>query len=243
MEFSPIKLSDGTELLAPMRVPADTSKGVGQVGYQVFLQDKTSGIKLHMEAVNRASKLFFTECYTVLHPFGGLGMAAQCMEKTLKRELTHEFWERDQECINALRTLYPHSEVLHTHDSFVRLKAAVPESLQGYDVLFLDPTAMTVKKDGLWPIWRKIAQADITYTWFVDSAISKWWLHTKTYSEFFGTPITDINTYFRAYDDLLRQQGLQILDLCREGTVVYGVVSAIQASPEPLEILDLRSAQ
>ena len=242
MDFATVKLRDGTELRAPMRVPVSCGKGVGQVGYQVFLQEKTSGIQLHMEAVNRATKLFFEDVETVLHPFGGLGMAAQCMEVTLGRSLAHEFWERDAECCKALRELYPKSEIARVTDSFELILAKAPQAIQGYDVVYLDPTAMTAKKEHLWDVYKKLADVSTTYIWFVDSAISKWWLHTKTYTEFFGEQVAGMDTYFKAYDTKLRTLGLQIIDLCREGTVVYGVVSALQATPEyPLPIVDLRA--
>lgn len=244
MDFQNFKLRDGTELRAPMRVPADASKGVGQVGYQVFLQDNVKGILLHMEAINRATKMFFKDCHDVLHPFGGLGMAAQCMDKTANKQFDHSFWERDEECCKALKQLYPESGVFQVKDSFQWLINNGPGFYDQYDIVYLDPTAMTCKKEHLWGIYNTIAQSKVKYIWFVDSAISKIWLHTKTYSEFFGNPVFDIRTYFIEYNQKLREYGLEIADLTREGTVVYGVVQkkGILAELTP-EIIDLREVK
>jgi hypothetical protein len=241
MEFTKLKLRDGTELDVPMKVPADTSKGVGQVGYQIFLQDKTDGIKLHMEAVNRASKMFFKDVRSVFHPFGGLGMAAQCMERTLGRQLLHEFWERDLECVKALKELYPGSAVYTCHDSFRVLPNKEAGFFGKYDLVFLDPTAMTCKKEYLWEIYDVLSNDEVQNIWFVDSAISKIWLHLETYSKFFDARVESIGDYFREYDRLLQQIGYKIVDLCREGTVVYGVVQvAKKGEIETPPIIDLR---
>lgn len=243
MDFKEFTLRDGTELRAPMAVPPDTSRGVGQVGYQIFLQDSVKGIMLHMEAINRATKLFFkdNDCLDVLHPFGGLGMAAQCMDKTAKKEFVHSFWERDAECCKALQHLYPESGVFSVKDSFQWLHRNNAGFFDQFDIVYLDPTAMTCKKEHLWAIYNTLAQSKVKYIWFVDSAISKIWLHTKTYSEFFGNPVSNIDMYFIEYNSKLRELGLEILDLTREGTVVYGVVGkkGIFPSPTPL-IVDLR---
>lgn len=243
MEFRKFRLRDGTELSAPMKIPMKEGKGVGQVGYQVFLQENVGGIMLHMEAVNRASKMFFKDVETVLHPFGGLGMAAQCMEKTLGRKLSHSFWERDENCCDALRVLYPNAEVFHVVDSFRVMRNSGVPPLKGYDVVFLDPTAMTCKKEDLWDIYAMLAEAEVPNIWFVDSAISKIWLHLKTYSEFFGEEVKNINDYFRAYNNKLGLMGLEIKDLCREGTVVYGVVGEYsEGGADVPDIIDLRQA-
>lgn len=241
MDLHSFKLRDGTMLTAPLKVPVGEGKGVGQVGYQVFLQDDVKNIVLHMEAINRASKLYFKDLHSVLHPFGGLGMAAQCMEQTLGQKFNHTFWERDTYCVEALQKLYPTCQVSKVGDSF-KLLASMPKgSFDQYDLVYIDPTAMTCKKEGLWDVWAAMERDKVPYMWFVDSAISKIWLHTKTYTEFFGEAVLNIDDYFAAYDRKLRSMGLQILDLCREGTVVYGIVSACQASPEyPLPIHDLR---
>jgi len=240
MRLQKFHLADSTELAAPMGVPISSTSGVGQNGYQVFLQDNVRGIILHMEAVNRATKMFFKDVYHVLHPFGGLGMAAQCMDKTIKDDLNHEFWERDQNCCDALKILYPKSPVYQVNDSFALL--AEPRSdFRHYGLVFIDPTAMTCKKEKLWDVWKNMANNEVQNLWFVDSAISKIWLHTRTYSEFYEDSVYNIQDYFRCYNDKLNKLGLKIVDLCREGTVVYGVVKPVSA-PQPvnLAIHDLR---
>lgn len=245
MEYTKLVLKDKTELKAPMQVPMTAEgKGVGQVGYQVFLQDMDMGakdIRLHMEAINRASKMFFSEVISVLHPFGGLAMAAQCMDATLGRRLVHEFWERDPDCVAALRGLRPTSVVCQVTDSFTTLLRTNKGDFVHYDLVFLDPTAMTAKKEGLWGVWTRLAEDQVENVWFVDSAISKVWLHLKTYSEFFGEPVANIQDYFRGYARMLGQRGYTIVDLCREGTVVYGTVKRSQPGVVGnLAITDLR---
>ena len=251
MDFQTITLRDGTQLEAPMRVPmTGNAKGVGQVGYQVFLQENTKGILLHMEAINRATKMFFSNVDSVLHPFGGLGMAAQCMDRTLGKELHHAFWERDKDCCDALKEMFngegkPAVYVAHTRDSFADLAAIKSRFFDQYDLIYIDPTAMTVKKELLWDVWANLSASTCPNFWFVDSAMSKIWLHTKTYSEFFGSPVADINDYFRLYNARLWTMGLKIVDLCREGTVVYATVqrkSRSDGDGQPITpcIIDLR---
>jgi hypothetical protein len=95
-------------------------------------------------------------------------------------------------------------------------------------------------------VWKRLADAGTPNIWFVDSAISKIWLHTKTYTEFFAHPVTDIKSYFEAYNLRLVELGLCIQDLCREGTVVYGTVqpydSGVSDKLITPEIVDLRAA-
>lgn len=215
-----------------------SNKSVGQVGYQVFLQQDTKNIRLHMEAINRVcTKFDMSEIYNVLHPFGGLGMAAQCMDRTLKRSLIHAFWERDPNCAKYLAENYGNvGNVLQVNDSF---KSLLEHDLRPYGFVFLDPTAMTVKKEGLWDCWRHLARSEVKYVWFVDSAISKIWLHLKTYSDFFGGEVTSIREYFYQYHLRLSSLGYGIVDLSREGTVVYGLAQFGAKNPTP-EIEDLR---
>lgn len=240
MNFETFKLRDGTELSAPMHIPMDVGMGVGQAGYQVFLQEHTKNIHLHMEAISLASKLSFKDVKRVLHPFGGLGMAAQCMNKTLGGEITHDFWERDKNCCIALRELFPNALVMEVRDSFKQLIYLPASMLEKYDLVLLDPTAMTAKKENLWPVWEKLASSGIRHVWFVDSAISKIWLHTQTYTAFFSGKVENIHDYFDQYDARLKKLGYGIRHLCREGTVVYGCVQMGYSSNYPLAIEDLR---
>lgn len=163
------------------------------------------------------------------------------MERTRNRKFKHEFWERDPDCCEALKELYPGSTVSLVGDSFALLQNLPVHKLFEYDLVFLDPTAMTAKKEGLWEIWKKLAEADVQNMWFVDSAISKIWLHTATYSRFFDEDVKDIGDYFNAYNRKLQALGLELCDLCREGTVVYGVVrpnrDEMDSAPQ---IVDLR---
>jgi hypothetical protein len=97
--------------------------------------------------------------------------------------------------------------------------------LENYDCLHLDITAMTCKMPRLWEVYKKATTAGMPLIWFVDSAISKYWLHKKTYTDFYGVPINDMRDYFIAYNDRLRKMGYHIDCLYREGTVCYGMIT------------------
>jgi len=207
---------NGITVEVPIGLPTN---GNVKDGYQVFLQEETDKlIRQHVEALTYLPKYVWREWSRILHPFAGLGVTAQVLDKGTGRQLTHRMWERDKVCYDYLKEQGYNVQLVD--DSY---KALNREVLDGFDAVIMDPTAGTIKTPGMVQFWDAAAAARVPLVWVTDSACSKIWLHKDHYKPEFGRHVEDAEDYLRAYNDFLRGRGYTIVEALREPSVVYFV--------------------
>jgi hypothetical protein len=206
---------NGIDVEVPIGLPTD---GNVKGGYQVFLQEDTKQIDKHVEALTHLPKYIWEGWTRILHPFAGLGVTAQVLDKGTGRKLKHHMWERDAECCAYLRKMG--HVVTQVEDSY---KILPVHDLHGFDAVMFDPTAGTIKTPGMLGFWERAATCRLPLVWVTDSACSKIWLHKDHYRLEFGRRVEDAEDYLRAYNDFLKGFGYNIVEAMREPTVTYFV--------------------
>jgi hypothetical protein len=221
---------NGITVEVPIGLP--TSGSVKDDGYQVFLQEETDKlIRQHVEALTCLPKYIWGEWSRILHPFAGLGVTAQVLDKGTGRTLDHVMWERDKECVKYLKN--QGYDVTHVVDSY---KKILQEPLEAYDAIMFDPTAGTIKTPGMIEFWDRVGKARVPLVWATDSACSKIWLHRDHYRPELGRHVRDTEDYLRAYNDFLRQRGYTIVEALRETSAVY-FVAIWDVKVQPFEFI------
>jgi hypothetical protein len=222
-------VKNGVRVVVPIGLPTD---GGIKDGYQVFLQKDTKQIDKHVEALTHLRDYIQKDSH-ILHPFAGLGVTAQVLDSGV---LTHRhiMWERDPVCVEYLRE--QGYQVVQVDDSY-RLLSEI--DLSKYDAVIFDPTAGTIKAEGMVEFWDNAAKCEVETVWVTDSACSKIWLHKEHYLPELGRRVEDAHDYMLAYDHFLHQRGYVITEAWREATVVYFVAVRNLELPSFLEIVKL----
>ena len=233
-----IKLNTGIEIEVPVGLPT-TGKGFRNSGAQEYLKTEAEAAKreVQMRGVHIACQKYWGDVHSVLHPFGGVGLMAQVIDQTLPHPVRHHFMERDSVCCQYLRE--QGRSVYQVHDSYEELlKMDLP-----YDLVMMDQSAATCKEPLIWQVYERLAkEPQVKHLWLNDSACSKLWLHTGSYSNFFGEEILWLSDYLRAYTRKLNVMGWVVDYVMRRDSMMYMVVNRGTAREDdpPVRIIDLR---
>lgn len=206
---------NGITVELPLGLPTD---GDVKGGYQVFLQENAKQVEKHIEALTYLPKYIWEGWNRILHPFAGLGVTAQVIDKGCGRKLKHFMWERDPVCIEYLNNKGYDAKLVD--NSYFSL---TDHNLAAYDAVIMDPTAGTIKTPGMVQFWQRASKGRVPLVWVTDSACSKIWLHKDHYLPELGRHVDDATDYLRAYDDMLAQYGYRIVEALRERDVTYFV--------------------
>jgi len=201
-------------------------------GCQIMLQEDTRMMNEQILAMTHFTKYICPSYERILHPFAGVGMMAQVIDKACGNK-SHMMWERDPELVKYLRE-HGYGNVELVEDSYTRL---LDSALGVYDVIMYDQMLGTIKNPYIMEFWARAAKQRVPLVWMTDSAASKIWLHRSHYVKELGREVKDEVDYLRAYNDRLAYLGYVIAEAWMEPSRMMFFAAVKEMNTEPFHML------